>query len=434
MVEEENAIQALIGRLDDIGIPPKLSYLYQMAVSIICQRSFSELGSKVKIGEHWLTHFLNRHPNLAYRYAARIDNEWAFEGNRETVNHYFNRLSAIRSRFHITPDNTWNADEKGFAIGQAKQCKVLLRQNRRRSRVRQPGNWEWVSVIECVSATGTVIHAYLIYKGKVHTMGNHDYENREEGTFGLSDNGWSDDRHGFAWLSTHFDPKARSGSLQHRLLIIDHHSSHLTVEFIEYCLTYNIHLLCLPSHFTDLLQPFDIGLFSPLKQYYSNTLNTWTRTHPYQKPIKGDFFPLLMEARRLTFTEKTLKSPFASTDIHPFRRNWVLEILEHKSTAPQPNLATQPISTGDVQHLKVLLEKSDNMEKVKHISYLLAISAESALANEVIAKETLQQFTTSQKKSKTDKWQISKARVLTRTDLDRLREERLKQEEKKTSK
>lgn len=113
-----------------------------MAVSIICQRSSSELGSEVKIGEHWLTRFLNRHPNLAYRYAASIDNERASARNPESINYYFNRLSEIQSRFHITPDNTWNADEKGFAIEQTKQCKVLLNRSEQISHVQQPGNRE----------------------------------------------------------------------------------------------------------------------------------------------------------------------------------------------------------------------------------------------------------------------------------------------------
>lgn len=167
-------------------------------------------------------------------------------------------------------------------------------------------------------------------------MGNHDYEERDKAMFGISDNGWSNSEHGFQWLSTCFEPSTRPNSNQHRLLIVDGHSSHLSVEIVEFCLNHDIDLLCLPSHSTHLLQPLDVGLFSPLKEYYCNLLDLWTRTHPYQAFNKGDFFPLLMQARRQAFTEKNIKSAFATTGIHPYRRQQVLNILQHFTTFNKP--------------------------------------------------------------------------------------------------
>ena len=51
-----------------------------------------------------------------------------------------------------------------------------------------------------------------------------------------------------------------------RLLMVDGHASHITIEFMEFCLTVNIIVYCLPAHFTHLLQPLDVGLFSPLQK------------------------------------------------------------------------------------------------------------------------------------------------------------------------
>lgn len=53
-----------------------------------------------------------------------------------------------------------------------------------------------------------------------------------------------------------------------RLLIIDGHRSHITVEFVEFCLSVNIITYCLPAHSTHLLQPLDVRLFSPLQKAY----------------------------------------------------------------------------------------------------------------------------------------------------------------------
>ena len=45
------------------------------------------------------------------------------------------------------------------------------------------------------------------------------------------------------------------------LLIQDGHVSHMSVELIELARANNIHLSCLPSHTTHILQPLDVGVF-----------------------------------------------------------------------------------------------------------------------------------------------------------------------------
>ena len=53
-------------------------------------------------------------------------------------------------------------DEKGFVLGQALKVKVICRKGRRNPRY---GNREMVTVIECVSADGSVLPPMYIYKG-----------------------------------------------------------------------------------------------------------------------------------------------------------------------------------------------------------------------------------------------------------------------------
>jgi hypothetical protein len=53
------------------------------------------------------------------------------------------------------------------------------------------------------------------------------------------------------------------------LLIPDGHGSHLTFEFIQYCMTHKILLLIYPPHSTHSLQPLDVVMFKPLSSQYS---------------------------------------------------------------------------------------------------------------------------------------------------------------------
>ena len=62
-----------------------------------------------------------------------------------------------------------------------------------------------------------------------------------------------------------------------RLLIVDGHNSHFSVEFLTYFSDARIQLFCLPSHTTHILQPLDVGLFGPLQKYYGKRVENYLR-------------------------------------------------------------------------------------------------------------------------------------------------------------
>lgn len=80
---------------------------------------------------------------------------------------------------------------------------------------------------------------------------------------------------------------------EYRLLLLDGHTSHFNWEFFGYCLDHKIIPFCLPAHSTHLLQPLDVGLFSPLQRRYSNGLDTWMghQANHCMNFTKGDFLP-----------------------------------------------------------------------------------------------------------------------------------------------
>jgi alpha-L-fucosidase len=76
-------------------------------------------------------------------------------------------------------------------------------------RVRHPGNREWVSALECISADGSVLDPLYIYAGKAHLMGNHEYEEEDPAVFAIFDNGWTNNNIGMLWLKEHFEVVTR---------------------------------------------------------------------------------------------------------------------------------------------------------------------------------------------------------------------------------
>lgn len=118
-----------------------------------------------------------------------------------------------------------------------------------------------------------------------------------------------------------------------RLLLVDGHSSHYTVEFLQYARENNMHILCYPSHTTHVFQGLDVACFSPLKRNYREELRTFNDLAG--RPIrKEDFLHLYAKAHVRTFTVETIKSAFAATGVFPFNPNVI------EASALQPSLAT----------------------------------------------------------------------------------------------
>jgi len=87
--------------------------------------------------------------------------------------------------------------------------------------------------------------------------------------------------------------KLYSAGNAYRLLILDGHTSHFNWRFFDYCLNVKIIPFCLPAHSTHLLQPLDVGLFSPLQRHYGNGLDEFIRKG-HAGMNKGEFLPFVL--------------------------------------------------------------------------------------------------------------------------------------------
>ena len=120
---------------------------------------------------------------------------------------------------------------------------------------------------------------------------------------------------------------------QYRLLILDGHGSHLTPEFDRFCLDNAIIVLCMPPHSSRLLQPLDVGCFSPLKRAYGHQVETCMqlgRNHI----DKLDFIEAFKPARMAALNASNIRSGFAATGLIPHNPQRVLSHLYHKPRTP----------------------------------------------------------------------------------------------------
>ena len=163
----------------------------------------------------------------------------------------------------------------GFAIDDTQRSYIVVDKNQQKRYQASSGCQEWITVIECVCANGTDIPLFIILKGDNFVANWIPYDAPSGWKFSNNSKGWTSNEHGMAWLTRCFNPhtidKANGWT---RLLVCDGHDSHISVEFVYYCYEQSIAILLLLPHSSHLIQPLDIGVFSPLKAAMWSTLST----------------------------------------------------------------------------------------------------------------------------------------------------------------
>jgi hypothetical protein len=188
------------------------------------------------VGEKWVYNYIQRRPELKSRFSRRYDYQRALQEDPKISQEWFDLVQITIQQYGILTDDIYNFDETGFAMGLCATHKVVTRSEYygRRS-VLQPGNHEWVTAIESISASGWALPPTLIFKSKQYNQAwfkDLPYDWRVE----VSVNGWTSDEISLRWLQKHFIPSTNNRTHgRYRLLVLDGHGSHLTPEFDRIC-------------------------------------------------------------------------------------------------------------------------------------------------------------------------------------------------------
>jgi hypothetical protein len=268
-------------------------------------QNFTSQVAGCDVSASWVTQFINRHCiNLITKWITSMDYQRHQADSLLKYDLYFDLLHSKMTEYNVQPHNIVNMDEKGFLIGVLSHSKRVfsweLWEKKEVTAALQDGSREWITLLAAICADGEVLPTGIIYASQNSTLrdtwvagikaGKHDV------FVGSTSLGWSNNDVGLAWLEQVYDcctkKKARYWR-DWRLLIIDGHGSHLTMDFINYCDEHRILLAIMPPHSTHTLQPLDVVMFKLLSTAYSSALTTHLHKSQGLVPIKkGDFFPL----------------------------------------------------------------------------------------------------------------------------------------------
>ncbi|CAD6207860.1 GSCOCG00010248001-RA-CDS, partial [Cotesia congregata] len=169
-----------------------------------------------------------------------------------------------------------------------------------------------------VNAIGNSIPPYFVFPRK--NFKDHFLNGDPIGSVGsVNQSGWMQEEDFLLYLQ-HFINHAKPSEKNRVLLVLDNHSSHISISAINYCRENFITMLSFPPHTSHKLQPLDRSVFGPFKHRFNTEYDRWCKSHPGVRMTIYNLPFVTAEAISSVIAEN-IKAGFKCTGIYPFNPN-----------------------------------------------------------------------------------------------------------------
>jgi hypothetical protein len=361
---EEKELVRWIGQYTKSGIFCTNTLLMQLAIRVRNARVMFASSNNInipppipldKINPKWIQRFKGRHQEIGARVMSNLEWERQKGASYEVIKRWFDAVESQLASHPYQPTDIWNMDESGFGIGQEVAGRVLIHLDKPARGRAVLSKQEWVTDIECINAAGESLPPLLIFKGEHVNSGWLNERTPDNWFLATSKNGWTSNDLGLDWLRRVFEPlTCEKAAGRRRLLIADGHGSHITSDFIAYCMQNTIDLLIMPPHCSHLLQPLDVGVFASFKLRHSYETRAISRLSP-QRIQRVEWIELLANAREKAVTKENILAGWRGAGLYPACRMRVMRYLEPE---PVPRTLALPRNNNNIENIDPSLEYS----------------------------------------------------------------------------
>lgn len=302
------------------GLTPKAARELAFQFAEKNNKSVPQTWHQNKIASYaWLHGFMRRHKNLSLRVPEATSLARATSFNRHNVAKFFENLKNLYVRFKFEPQDVWNVDETGITTVHKPKKIIACRGLKQVSKVTSAERGELVTVCSAINAVGVSLPPFFIFPRK--NWQNRMTDNAPPGSAGAPHpSGWMTATN-FVLFLQHFKKHVRCSKENPCLIIFDNHESHISIDSVNFARDNGIHLLTIPPHTSQKLQPLDRILFGTLKSYYNTACDDWMLAHPGRPLTIYDIAGCLGKAYPTAMTPRNITKSFEITGIYPFNDN-----------------------------------------------------------------------------------------------------------------
>jgi hypothetical protein len=304
-------------------------------------------GDHQPLGQRWISSFLTRQPRVSSIVGRSIDTLRAEAATPAQILAFLELFHRTRIELNIRVEDIWNMDETGIALGVCTNSQVIARAGKRKAYIKTPGDREWVSILETISAAGQKLRCMVIFKGKSLQTTWFSSNFVPDWLYTTSENGWTSHLIGSEWLKRIFIPDTQPNGNQWRLLILDGHGSHVDIEFMILCRQHKIWVIYLPAHASHVLQPLNLASFSVVKSDYRADIRALSALDDAAPIKKERFITSYYHAREKGLSERVIRAGWRATGICPYNPDLVIRSSQVSGRPITPPLLLQPQSSVD---------------------------------------------------------------------------------------
>ncbi|XP_050309282.1 uncharacterized protein LOC126745467 [Anthonomus grandis grandis] len=270
-------------------------------------------------GLDWVQGFMRRNPSVAVRKAEATSLNRVSAFNKEEITHFYQMLGDLMEKYRFPPNNIYNADKTGITTV-TDPGKVLAEKGQRRvGAVTSGESGRNISVMCAMSAAGNFVPPMFIFLRQRMTP-LLEKDGPPGAFYTHSKNGWINEELFVEWLK-HFAAYVKPTEDSPVLVILDNHSSHISLPAFNYCKKNHIAMLSIPPHSSHRTQPLDVSFYGPLKAAYRHECNMHMKTHLMAKITPYDVACLFNKAYAQVANISKGEAGFRATGIYPLNPN-----------------------------------------------------------------------------------------------------------------
>ena len=137
-----------------------------------------------------------RHPQLESTRRKCIEAARIKDVSVERLTKWLEDLERIIDAHNIEPQNIYNMDESGFAMGDIEASQRIINTTIRQRFQAKPGRQEWITAMECICADGSSLPPLIIFKGENLSRQWIPASIHNNWRFDCNTNGWTSNKHG----------------------------------------------------------------------------------------------------------------------------------------------------------------------------------------------------------------------------------------------